>query len=217
MTSEPATSASQTPDLASLRREYARTGLSESDLAPTWDAQLARWLVDAAPVVELNAMVVATVGPDGRPSTRNVLLKGLDARGLVFFTNLASRKAAEALGQGVVAVTIPWVQLERQVNVEGTVEPVSREEAQAYWDTRPRGSQLGAWASHQSQPVTREDLERQYAEVEARFPDEVPLPDFWGGLRVVPRTVEFWQGRSSRLHDRLRYDVATGVVTRLSP
>lgn len=206
-------------DLAALRREYSRAGLSEEDLAPTWHEQLDQWLADAAPVRELNAMVVSTVSPEGRPSSRNVLLKGADERGLVFFTNLGSRKATEAVGQSWVALCLPWVDLERQVCVEGTVSEVSRDEAQAYWSTRPRGSQLGAWASRQSTVVSREELEARMAAVDARFPSEVPLPEFWGGLRVAPVAVEFWQGRASRLHDRLRYRRVgeEWVVERLSP
>ena len=206
-------------DLAALRQEYSRAGLAESDLAPTWHEQLDRWLADAAGVRELNAMVVSTVSPEGRPSSRNVLLKGVDERGMVFFTNLSSRKATQALEQSWVALCLPWVELERQVCVEGTVSPVSREEAAAYWATRPRGSQLGAWASRQSTVVTREELRARLAAVAERFPAEVPLPEFWGGLRVAPVAVEFWQGRRSRLHDRLRYRLAgeEWVVERLSP
>jgi pyridoxamine 5'-phosphate oxidase len=206
-------------DLAALRREYSRAGLSEADLAPSWHDQLDRWLGDAAPVREFNAMVVSTVSPDGRPSSRNVLLKGADARGLVFFTNLGSRKASEALGQSWVSLCLPWIELERQVCVEGTVSEVSREESEAYWATRPRGSQLGAWASRQSAVVTREELDTRMAAVEERFPSAVPLPEFWGGLRVAPVSVEFWQGRASRLHDRLRYRLSgqEWVVERLSP
>ncbi|MDX6220419.1 MAG: pyridoxamine 5-phosphate oxidase [Frankiales bacterium] len=206
-------------DLAALRQEYSRAGLSESDLAPTWHEQLDRWLADAAPVRELNAMVVSTVSDEGRPSSRNVLLKGADARGLVFFTNLGSRKATEALGQSWVALCLPWVDLERQVLVEGTVSQVSRAESEAYWVTRPRDSQLGAWASRQSTVVTRAELEARMAAAEERFPSAVPLPEFWGGLRVAPVTVEFWQGRQSRLHDRLRYRLngKAWVVERLSP
>lgn len=206
-------------DLAALRQEYSRAGLSESDLAPTWHEQLDRWLADAAPVRELNAMVVSTVSDEGRPSSRNVLLKGADARGLVFFTNLGSRKATEALGQSWVALCLPWVDLERQVLVEGTVSQVSRAESEAYWATRPRDSQLGAWASRQSTVVTRAELEARMAAAAERFPSAVPLPEFWGGLRVAPVTVEFWQGRQSRLHDRLRYRLngKEWVVERLSP
>jgi pyridoxamine 5'-phosphate oxidase len=206
-------------DLAALRQEYSRAGLSESDLAPTWHEQLDRWLADAAPVRELNAMVVSTVSDEGRPSSRNVLLKGADARGLVFFTNLGSRKATEALGQSWVALCLPWVDLERQVLVEGTVSQVSRAESEAYWLTRPRDSQLGAWASRQSTVVTRAELEARMAAAAERFPSAVPLPEFWGGLRVAPVAVEFWQGRQSRLHDRLRYRLngKEWVVERLSP
>ncbi|MCW2707461.1 MAG: pdxH [Frankiales bacterium] len=206
-------------DLAALRQEYSRAGLSERDLAPTWHEQLDRWLADAAPVRELNAMVVSTVSDEGRPSSRNVLLKGADERGLVFFTNLGSRKATEALGQSWVALCLPWVDLERQVLVEGTVSQVSRAESEAYWVTRPRDSQLGAWASRQSTVVTRAELEARMAAAAERFPSAVPLPEFWGGLRVAPVTVEFWQGRQSRLHDRLRYRLngKEWVVERLSP
>ncbi len=206
-------------DLSALRQEYARAGLSEEDLAPTWHEQLARWLEDARPVREFNAMVVSTVSPEGRPSSRNVLLKGADERGLVFFTNLGSRKAKQALGQQWVALCLPWVDLERQVCVEGTVSQVSRAESEEYWATRPRGSQLGAWASRQSSVVTRAALEAQMAEAEERFPSDVPLPEFWGGLRVAPVSVEFWQGRRSRLHDRLRYRLEgeRWEVERLSP
>ena len=206
-------------DLATLRREYGRAGLSEADLAPTWHEQLERWIADAVPVREFNAMVVSTVSELGRPSSRTVLLKGMDARGRVFFTNLRSRKATEALGQQWAALCLPWVDLERQVLVEGTVTEVSRAEAEAYWATRPRGAQLGAWASRQSTVVTRTELEARMAAAEERFPSDVPLPEFWGGLRVAPVSVEFWQGRPSRLHDRLRYRLSgeEWVVERLSP
>ena len=203
------------PDLASLRREYSRAGLSEDDLAPTWLAQFHRWFADATALREPNAMVLATA--DGAPSSRTVLLKRVDERGFVFFTNRTSRKGRELAANPVASLLFPWIDLERQVIVVGTVEPVSDEETTAYFHSRPREAQLGAWASRQSTVLAdRAQLEARFRAVEARYPGEVPVPDFWGGLRVVPTSVEFWQGRPSRLHDRLRY-LADGSVERLSP
>jgi len=212
-----------TPDraLADLRRDYARAGLAEADLAPTWTEQLARWFVDAAGLVEPNAVVLATATADGAPSARTVLLKACDAHGFVVFTNLTSRKGREVAENPRATLLFPWVELERQVVVEGAVEQVDRAETEAYFRSRPRGSQIGAWVSRQSQVVAgREVLEARQAELEQRFArQDVPVPDFWGGLRVVPTAVEFWQGRASRLHDRLRYrlDGPTWVVERLAP
>ncbi len=211
-------------ELAALRRDYARAGLSEADLAPDWTTQFARWFAEAAALLEPNAVVLSTATPDGVPSARTVLLKAYDARGFVLYTNLTSQKATEALANPHAALVFPWLDLERQVVVAGTVERVTAAETQAYFRSRPRGSQIGAWVSRQSSVIgSRAVLDERQAELERRFAGrDVPVPDFWGGLRVVPRTVEFWQGRTGRLHDRLRYVVAGGdgaraVVERLSP
>ncbi|MGZ4452689.1 MAG: pyridoxamine 5'-phosphate oxidase [Nocardioides sp.] len=196
-------------DLAAAREEYSRGGLSEADLAPDPVAMFERWYVEArtAGVREPNAMVVSTTDPDGAPSSRFVLLKSFDADGFVFYTNQASRKGRARAADPRIALLFPWHDLERQVRVEGTAVPLPRAEVAAYFAQRPRGSQLGAWASHQSEVVAgRGELDEAYAAAEARFAgQDVPVPDDWGGYRVVPTSVEFWQGRIGRMHDRLVY------------
>ena len=198
------------PDLAAMRAAYARTGLDEATLAADPLEQFARWLQDAiaAGLPEPNAMVLATATADGVPSARTVLLKGVDERGFTFFTNTGSRKGAELAANPRAALVFPWHALERQVRVTGPVSVVDRAEAADYFASRPHGSQLGAWASPQSQVIGgRAELDARLAELAERWPDgaEVPLPDFWGGYRVVPEMIEFWAGREDRLHDRLRY------------
>lgn len=194
-------------DLAALRQEYGRAGLDEGDLAPDPIAMFERWLGDAveAGLHDPNGMVVATATADGTPSARMVLLKGLGPAGFVFFTNTRSRKGAELAENPRCALLFPWHVLERQVRVDGVASPLPRADVEAYFAVRPRGSKLGAWASHQSRVTTRAELADAFAAAEARFPDEVPAPEEWGGYVVRPEAVEFWQGRPGRMHDRLRY------------
>ncbi|MEU4349101.1 pyridoxamine 5'-phosphate oxidase [Streptomyces sp. NPDC023838] len=208
-----------------MRRQYRTTLLDETDLAATPMAQFARWFKEAVTggLHEPNAVVVATATPDGHPSTRTVLLKAYDDRGFVFYTNYASRKARELAANPHVSLLFPWHQLSRQVIVTGTAERVPREETETYFRTRPHGSQLGAWASAQSTVIaSRRELETHYEELATRYPEgaEVPVPPEWGGFRIVPETVEFWQGHENRLHDRLRYVPAPPEawrVERLAP
>jgi pyridoxamine 5'-phosphate oxidase len=212
--------------LAAMRRSYERGGLEEGDLAPTWDAMLARWLADAeaAGVNELNAIVVATADAGGRPSVRMVLLKGLDAGGITFYTNYESAKGRDLAANPVASVLFPWHDLQRQVRLTGRVRKLDAAGSDAYFASRPYGSRIGAAASPQSRVVPdRATLEAAEAELLARFPDppgDVPRPDHWGGYVVEPDEVEFWQGRANRLHDRLRYRLGADgawVTERLAP
>src|SRR3954447_4948193 len=198
-----------TPDLASLRADYQLAGLDESDLVADPVEMFTGWFdaARAAGVLEPNAMVLATVSADGLPASRTVLLKGLSAEGFVFYTNYESRKAAELGANPHCSLLFGWYDLQRQVRIEGSASRVARAETEGYFAGRPRGSQLGAWASAQSSVVgSRAELEAAYADVEARFQGrDVPAPPHWGGYRVTPERVEFWQGRGGRMHDRLVY------------
>ena len=199
--------------LADARAEYTRSGLVEGDLLADPFAMFSRWYDDAAAagLDEPNAMVVATCSPQGRPSARFVLLKGFSPDGFVFFTNLGSRKAADLAANPACALLFPWHPLERQVRVEGEASLLPRSAVEEYFAKRPLRSRLGAWASWQSSRVSgRRELDERYAEIERRFGDEVPVPDFWGGFQVAAESVEFWQGRPGRMHDRLVYEREDG-------
>jgi pyridoxamine 5'-phosphate oxidase len=224
-----------TPNPADMRISYDKDQLNEVDLASTPLAQFTKWLSEAVAVgkdelIEPNAMVIAVRSQDDVISTRSVLLKGIDARGLTFYTNYGSTKADAIAANSQVSITFPWYPLHRQVNIVGTATKVSREESAAYFDTRPHGSKLGAIVSAQSAQIdSREVLETRMAELEAQYPEgtDVPLPDVWGGYLITVSEIEFWQGRRSRLHDRLRFvksgdssdlsDPTAWKVIRLSP
>jgi pyridoxamine 5'-phosphate oxidase len=211
-------------ELRTMRVAYELGSLEEAGLAATWHEQLARWLEEAtrAGLPEPNAMVVATADAKARPSSRTVLCKGLDDRGVVFYTNYTSAKSRDLAATGMAAATFPWFGMQRQAHVRGPVAKVDLSETAAYWATRPRGSQLGAWASPQSETVgSRAELEARLAEADQRFAgvEQIPPPPHWGGWRIEPQVVEFWQGRLNRMHDRLAYvrDYGDWRIRRLAP
>ena len=211
--------------LADLRRDYSLAGLSEADLDRDPIRQFQKWFQEAvaADLTEPNAMVLATAGASGQPSTRVVLLKAVDERGFSFFTNYESRKGRELAANPRASLTFPWIALERQVCISGSATKLSREESAAYFKLRPRGSRLGAWASPKQSEVvpSRAALEERMNALETQYPGEdIPLPPYWGGFVVAPAEIEFWQGRASRLHDRLRYTRradGSWKIERLSP
>ena len=209
-------------ELADLRRDFSAEGLSETDVAASPFEQFSRWMDDAlnADIIDPNAMTLSTVGPDGRPSARVVLLKYFGEGGFAFFTNYESKKGTDLDANPFTVLHFFWPQLDRQVAVYGRVEKTSREESEKYFNSRPVDSRLGAWASSQSRVIeSRDVLEQRFEEFRERFGDDVPLPPFWGGFRLTPDRFEFWQGRQNRLHDRIIYELVDGVwkISRLSP
>ncbi|MGD1850520.1 MAG: pyridoxamine 5'-phosphate oxidase [Cyanophyceae cyanobacterium] len=212
--------------VANLRQNYTRDGLHEDDVSDDPMQQFATWFAEASEIEEIcepNAMILGTVSPAGRPSARVVLLKDLDETGFTFFTNYTSRKGTELIANGFASLVFLWEPLERQVRIEGRVEKIPATVSDKYFHSRPRQSQIGAWASPQSEAIAnREVLEQNFVELTEKYPEgtEIPRPDHWGGFKVIPDKIEFWQGRPSRLHDRLMFTLqsaGTWQRDRLAP
>tara|TARA_Y100001935_G_scaffold253337_1_gene259304 strand:- start:582 stop:1217 length:636 start_codon:yes stop_codon:yes gene_type:complete len=210
-------------DIADIRREFVYSGLSRSDLLDDPISQFEKWFIEAkdSNLENVNALSLATSGNDGMPACRTVLLKGFDKNGFVFYTNYGSRKAKDIEENPKAALLFHWLELDRQVKVQGSIKKIDRSETIKYFSSRPRGSQLGAWSSSQSSPISsRNALTEEFKKIEKNFKDkDIPTPDFWGGYRVVPLYIEFWQGRENRLHDRFEYrkEGSDWLIQRLSP